>query len=173
MTKLCNHQEQEPSTCHPWFLLWSSQTYHYLFILSELTEHTGVSSATPCFSPMQPLTLTPRRCTAQPRPSTTDLLSGWGSVAYCSRASLQYLLKEGRVLLIHFPQSDYFSKSSGEWECHHSASGHIHPLSCDDVTDGIFTLISHNRGKFIPKCIAATQALITQLVFSGYKHSFS
>lgn len=46
-------------------------------------------------------------------------------------------------------------------------------LSCDDVTDGIFALISHNKGRVMPKCIAATGALIAQLVYSGHKQSFS
>lgn len=58
---------------------------------------------------------------------------------------------EGGISVTHShppqPQLDYFLHSSGEQECHDSALGPIHSLSCDDVTDGIFTLISHNKRK--------------------------
>lgn len=76
MTKLFNHQEQEQRTCHLWFLLWCSKMYHYLFIPAELTEHTGLSSATPRFSPTQPHTLTAR---ALSYTTTTVDLSSWRS----------------------------------------------------------------------------------------------
>lgn len=66
------------------------------------------------------------------------------------------------------PKSDYFLQKP-ERDCHDSALGPFHPLSCDDVTDGIVTLISHNKWKGMAKCITASEALIAQLVYSGYK----
>lgn len=99
-------------------------------------------------------------------------LSIWRSVAYCSGPSRRHLLKEGNALLIHFPQVRLCFRSSAEQECHDSALGPVHSFSCDDVTDGIFPLISHNKGKVMPKCIAATGALIAQLVYSAFKQSF-
>lgn len=50
-----------------------------------------------------------------------------------------------------------FLQSSGEQECHDSALGPVHSLSSDDVTDGIFTLISHNKRE--KSCLTVSQLL--------------
>ncbi len=166
MTKLYNHQEQEQRMCHLWFLLWCSKPYHYLFILAELTEHSAVSSATPRFSSAQLRTLMPACRPTRPRPLTTDLWAVGG----------QWLIAPGhhdwRRKERHFPRVRLFLQSGGEQQCHDSALGPVHSLSCDDVTDGIFTFISHNKGKVMPKCITVAEALFAQLGYSGYKQSF-
>jgi len=70
------------------------------------------------------------------------------------------------VLLIHFPLVRSFLQSTGEWECHDSALGPVRPLCCDDVTDGVFNLISHNKEKVRPKRIKGTKAPIALFIFS-------
>lgn len=76
-----------------------------IFILAELAEHNGVSSAAPALShPERPQT--PRSCPAWPRPP-----SDWLEQLGVSSLSLQGhhdAFKEGTALLIHFPQSGFF-----------------------------------------------------------------
>lgn len=142
MTKLCNHQEQELSTCHLWLSLWCSKNVPLFIQLGQADRaHRRFISNTQLFT--QKAAHTDTRVTVDDwlpesvggqelnAPGRHDSIC-WGRKECCSFTS---------------PQSDYFSEAVEKRECHDSALGCVHSLSCDDVTDGISTLISHNKRK--------------------------